>query len=322
MHEKVSVSFVIPVYNEEDSLQELVGEILEVCKQENIMPEILFINDGSTDTSVKIIKDMMAVHTEIGLIDFRRNFGKAAALDAGFKKASGDYIVTMDGDLQDNPYELRKMLDALEEADCVSGWKVQRLDPIDKTLPSKIFNYTVGKVSGIKLNDFNCGYKAYRAEAVKGLDLYGEMHRFIPVLLHWKGFRISEVGVEHRARKFGSSKYGLSRIIKGFFDLMTVVLTTRFRSRPLHIFGTTGLALSLIGFGILIYLTALWFLNLGPIGDRPMLFFGIMLVLLGGNIVGIGLVAEFVQNATAKNQPSYYIRDFYKPGNNAQANTE
>ena len=225
----------------------------------------------------------------------------------------------MDGDLQDNPYELKKMLEALKDADCVSGWKVRRLDPIDKTLPSKIFNYTVGKVSGIKLNDFNCGYKAYRAEAVKDLDLYGEMHRFIPVLLHWKGFKVTEMGVEHRARKFGSSKYGLSRIIKGFFDLMTVVLTTRFRSRPLHIFGSMGLALSLLGLLILAYLTVLWFVGAGPIGSRPLLFFGIMLVLLGGNIIGIGLVAEFVQNATARNQPAYYVREFHKPSRKKKA---
>lgn len=313
MQDSDLISFVIPVFNEEESLPELVREILEVCETNSWRSEILFVNDGSTDTSAQVIKALRDQHPEIGLIDFRRNFGKAAALNAGFRAAQGDYVVTMDGDLQDNPYELPKMLAALDNADCVSGWKVRRLDPIDKTLPSKLFNATVSKVSGIRLQDFNCGFKAYRAEAVKGLDLYGELHRFVPVLLHWQGFRVAELGVEHRARKFGRSKYGMSRLVKGFFDLMTVVLTTRFRSRPLHIFGSVGLLVSLVGVALLTYLSVLWFLGLGPIGNRPLLFLGMLMVLLGGNIIGIGLVAEFIQHTATSGQTGYNIRDFAPP---------
>lgn len=307
------ISFILPVYNEQDSIKELAGEVLKVADEKQLRVELLFIDDGSTDQSAEQVRELMITHDEVGLIGFRRNFGKAAALSAGFSKAIGDIIVTMDGDLQDNPFELQKLLDALETADCVSGWKADRHDPIDKTLPSRIFNAVVGRVSGIKMHDFNCGYKAYRREAIEQLDLYGEMHRFIPVLLHWQGFRVAEVAIEHRARKFGSSKYGFSRILKGFFDLLTVILTTRFRTRPLHIFGTIGLLMSIIGFAVLAYLSVLWFMDLGPIGNRPMLFFGMLMLILGANSVGIGLVAEFVQNATSHNKPSYFVRDFQKP---------
>lgn len=314
MGEAVDVSFILPVYNEEESLEILVREISEVCAKEKLAHEMIFVNDGSTDGTVDVIRGLMEQHETIGLVDFRRNFGKAAALNAGFSRARGRTVVTMDGDLQDNPYELPKMLAALEKADCVSGWKVKRLDPVDKTLPSRVFNFVVGKLSGIKLHDFNCGYKAYRREAIEALDLYGEMHRFIPVLLHWQGFRIAEVGVDHRARQFGKSKYGVTRIVKGFFDLMTVVLMTRFRTRPLHIFGALGLLFGTIGFLMLAYLTVLWFMGLGPIGDRPLLLFGMLLMLLGGNLVGIGLLGELMRNAMAAREKPYVIRAFHAPG--------
>lgn len=310
---KPDISFILPIYNEQDSIAELAGEILAVTAENDLRAELLFIDDGSTDGSADAVKQLMKKHPEVGFIEFRRNFGKAAALSAGFEEATADTIVTMDGDLQDNPHELPKMLDALKNADCVSGWKINRQDPIDKTLPSRIFNAVVGRLSGIKMNDFNCGYKAYRRQAVQALDLYGEMHRFIPVLLHWQGFRVAEVAIEHRARKFGHSKYGFSRILKGFFDLLTVILTTRFRTRPLHIFGSIGLLMSLVGVGLLVYLSVLWFMGLGPIGNRPLLFLGMLMLLLGVNSVGIGLVAEFVQNATAHNKPSYFVRAFQKP---------
>ncbi|NVJ70234.1 MAG: glycosyltransferase family 2 protein [Alphaproteobacteria bacterium] len=318
MADEINLSFVVPVYNEEESLSALVQEIDAVCHNDGYCYEIVFINDGSTDHSVDVIKDLMAKYDSVGLIDFRRNFGKAAALNAGFRHVRGDIVITMDGDLQDNPNELPKLLKALESADCVSGWKVKRLDPVDKTLPSRIFNFVVGKVSGIKLHDFNCGYKAYRKEAVEGLDLYGEMHRFIPVLLHWQGFRVAEVGVDHRARQFGRSKYGATRILKGFFDLMTVVLTTRFKTRPLHIFGTIGLLFGFIGFCMLAYLTVLWFLGLGPIGNRPLLLFGMLLMLLGGNLIGIGLLGEFIQHAVSPRERPYVMRAYYPSRKNGE----
>ncbi|MCJ9430787.1 glycosyltransferase family 2 protein [Kordiimonas marina] len=309
-----SVSFVIPVYNEAESLAILVGEIHKAAADLALDHEILFVNDGSTDESVAVIRGIMDQDDRVGFLNFRRNFGKAAALAAGFRHAEGDYIVTMDGDLQDDPAELGKLLAKLDDgADCVSGWKENRLDPVDKTLPSKIFNFVVGRVSGVKLHDMNCGYKAYKREAVEDLSLYGEFHRFIPVLLHWQGFKVDEVAVNHRERQFGHSKYGLSRLIKGMFDLFTIVLTTRFSVRPLHIFGLAGMALGLIGGLILSYLSALWFMGLGPIGNRPLLFLGLLCVMVGVNIFGIGLLAEFIQHMAAEGRTPYRLRETIPP---------
>ena len=311
----IDVSLVIPVLNEQDSLLELYRRIAEVIQKNRLDCEIIFINDGSTDDSPLILNELARNDARVGVIHFRRNFGKAAALDAGFKEARGRAIITMDADLQDDSKEIPRFLAKLDEGyDLVSGWKKKRNDPLNKTLPSKLFNRTVSLVSGLKLHDFNCGFKAYRREALKGLNLYGEMHRFIPVLLHWSGFKIAEIPVEHHSRRFGRSKYGLGRLVKGFFDLLTVVLLTRFVSRPLHLFGGVGLVFGLLGTFILLYLSALWFLGQGPIGSRPLLFLGLLLTMVGVQFVCTGLVAELMARREQERQSNYVIRSQHRPG--------
>lgn len=306
--ERPEISIIVPVYNEQDSLLQLSESIRSVMAGMDCAYELIFIDDGSTDKTPARLETLAAAAASTRCITFRRNFGKAAALDAGFKAASGRYVVTMDADLQDDPQEIPKFMDALREGnDVVSGWKFVRHDPIDKTLPSRIFNSVVGRLSGVRLNDFNCGYKAYRAQALEGLSLYGELHRFIPVLLHWRGYRIGEVRVNHHPRQFGQSKYGISRLLKGGLDFLGVMLNTRFATRPLHVFGGAGLIFGLAGFGILTYLTFLWMAGLGPIGDRPLLLFGMLLVMTAFQFITIGLLGEFIQRQGAGRERRYTI---------------
>ncbi len=302
------ISIVVPVYNEQDSLFQLGESIRSVMADMDCRYELIFIDDGSTDETPARLKALAAGSTDVRCITFRRNFGKAAALDAGFRAASGRYVVTMDADLQDDPREIPKFIEALQKGyDVVSGWKFIRHDPIDKTLPSRVFNGVVGRLSGVQLNDFNCGYKAYRAEALDDLSLYGELHRFIPVLLHWRGYRIGEVPVNHHPRRFGRSKYGASRLLKGGLDFLGVMLNTRFATRPLHVFGGAGLIFGLCGFGILAYLTVLWLVGMGPIGNRPLLFFGMLLVMTAFQFITIGLLGEFIQRQGAGRERRYTI---------------
>lgn len=304
------ISFVVPAYNEADSVSLLADEIAVVLNGMDQAFEIIFIDDGSTDKTPEALAALASQHQHIKTITFRRNFGKAAALDAGFAAAQGDVVFTMDADLQDDPAEIPNFLKAIENgADVVSGWKHVRHDPIDKTLPSKVFNGVVGRLSGVRLNDFNCGFKAYRSEALEALTLYGELHRFIPVLLHWKGFRIAEVPVNHRARQFGKSKYGMSRLFKGALDLMGVMLNTRFATRPLHVFGGSAMIFGMIGFAALSYLTVLWFIGAGPIGNRPLLMFGMLMVMTAFQFLTIGLLGEFIQRQGATKQRRYTIRE-------------
>lgn len=303
------ISLVIPVFNEADSLKRLLDEITSVMATLDTSFEVIFINDGSSDASEGVLDDLCDASMTVRVIEFRRNFGKAAALDAGFRAAQGDVIFTLDADLQDDPAEIPKFLAVLANgSDVVSGWKKQRHDPLGKTLPSKIFNSVVSRMSGVKLNDFNCGFKAYRREALEGLNLYGELHRFIPVLLHWRGFKVDEIVVNHRAREFGQSKFGTERLVKGALDLLTVILNTRFQTRPLHIFGGGGLLMGMAGFLILAYLTIVWFAGGGPIGNRPMLFLGILLVLSSLQFFTVGLLGEFIQRQATNGQPAYVIR--------------
>lgn len=303
------ISVVIPLFDEEGTLEELHGKLTTVLVRLGRAYEILFVDDGSRDRSAKIIDSIAARDPAVGLVRFRRNFGKSAALDAAFKRVRGRFIVTMDADLQDDPEEIPRLLDTLEERelDLVSGWKKKRHDPLGKTMPSKLFNWTVRTLTGLTLNDFNCGLKIYRAEAVDGLDLYGELHRYIPVLVAWRGFSVGEIAVTHHPRKWGHSKYGIERMAKGFFDLLTVILLTRYRRRPLHLFGWAGLTMSLLGFGCLAYLTALWFLGMGPIGTRPLLFLGLLLVMVGVQLVSTGLLGEMI-NSTRTVERGYTIR--------------
>jgi glycosyltransferase involved in cell wall biosynthesis len=307
------VSFVIPLYNEAESLPELTAQIYHSIQKSDLERrfgrspkiEILFVNDGSTDGSDKIIKDLIAKHQEVKLISFRRNYGKSAGLDAGFKAAQGQFVITMDADLQDNPYETEALIKKLDEGyDLVSGWKKKRYDPISKTLPSKLFNFVTGALSGVHIHDFNCGLKGYRNEVVKAVQVYGEMHRYIPVLAKWNGFRVSEIAVEHRARKYGYSKFGLSRFFNGFLDLLTVMFITKYMKRPMHLFGMLGIACFILGFAIGAILTFGKYVNDESVSNRPLLMLGVLLIILGVQFFLGGLLGEMITK-------SYYQSETY-----------
>ncbi len=313
------ISVVVPLFDEEGTLEELHAKLTRVLGELGEPYEILFVDDGSRDGSARIIASLAERDPAVGYVRFRRNFGKSAALDAGFRRARGEIVVTMDADLQDDPEEIPRLLAALDERelDLVSGWKQKRHDPVGKTLPSKLFNFTVRTLTGLKLNDFNCGLKAYRSEAIEGLDLYGELHRYIPVLVAWRGFAVGELAVTHHPRKWGKSKYGIERMAKGFFDLLTVILLTRYRRRPLHLFGWAGLVMFLLGFACLFYLSVLWFLGTG-IGARPLLFLGVLLVTVGVQLISTGLLGEMI-NSTRAVEPGYTIRDERLPAGQRRA---
>lgn len=304
------ISFVVPFFDERESLEILHGEIVENCMALGKSFEIIFVDDGSRDGGTQVVRRLAAQDVRVRLIRFRRNFGKSAALSAGFGIARGTVIFSMDADLQDDPAEIGGFLREIEAgADCVSGWKQVRNDPVDKTLPSRLFNATVNKAFGLKLNDHNCGFKAYRREALGELDLYGEMHRFVPALLNARGFKIAQIPVNHRARRFGMSKFGAKRLVKGALDLLTVWLTTRYGARPLHLFGGGGLVMTGIGLAVLVYLAGIWALGLGPIGNRPLLFFGMLLVLGGGQMIGVGLLGELILKTSITEKSKYAIAE-------------
>ena len=304
----MDVSVVIPLYNEEESLEELTKQVdIQLTKLSKKF-ELIYIDDGSTDRSFEILLDLKKRHDSINVIRFRKNFGKSAALSEGFKKATGDLVITMDADLQDDPQEIPKMIQNLESGfDLVSGWKQKRHDPISKTIPSKFFNYITRLLTGIKIHDFNCGFKIYRREVIKAIPVYGELHRYLPVLAHWRGFSVGEMIVEHHARQFGRSKYGVRRFLDGFFDLLTVLFITRYRQKPLHLFGFFGLMFGLVGFAILLYLTIIWFQGQG-IGHRPLLFLGVLLIIVGVQSFTLGLIGEMITN-TRDREIKYEIRD-------------
>lgn len=256
----VNLSVVIPFFNEEESLGELHQRLHEVLTRSQNTFELIFIDDGSRDRSNEIILSLKASDPHLRLITFRRNMGKSAALSIGFKAARGRYVVTMDADLQDDPAEIPNLVAKLERGyDMVSGWKKIRHDPLSKTMPSKIFNGVTGLMSGIQLHDFNCGLKIYQHEVVKELSVYGERHRFLPVLAHMQGFRVGELAVQHHARKFGVTKFGAYRYLAGFFDLITLLFRMKFLTKPLHLFGSFGMLSLLFGLGIIIYLSIGWF---------------------------------------------------------------
>lgn len=297
-----SLSVIVPVFNEEGSLNELTGRLRESLAPLDFPYEILFVDDGSTDRSHAILERMAAEDPRIGVIRFRRNFGKAAALQCGFQRARGEIIVTLDADLQDDPAEIRRLYAKLGEGfDLVSGWKKERHDPLSKTIPSRVFNLVVSSVSGLRLHDFNCGLKCYRREALQGLNLYGELHRYLPVLVHWRGFRVAEIPVRHHPRKSGKSKFGANRLLTGFFDLLTVMLTTRYVARPLHLFGYAGLFCGTLGAAMLLYLFALSIFGISEMRPRPLLYIGLMLVTVAVQLIATGLLAEVV---TSRGNPS------------------
>ena len=274
------LSIIIPTYNEAESVGLLYNKIID-CIGGKYSYEIIFVDDGSTDHSDKKIKELIAEDPNVHLIVFRKNFGKSAALQAGFRNCTGDTVITMDADLQDDPKEIPRFIAKLDEGfDLVSGWKKKRHDPLEKRLPSKLFNKVTAHLSGVHIHDFNCGFKAYRREVVDGIDVYGELHRYIPVLAHRKGFRIGEIEVEHHAREFGKSKYGIERYMRGLFDSMTVAFLGRFYDRPMYFFGKIGIVLCLLGGLICGYLSVVWFMG-SSIGDRPLLMLGVLLLILG-----------------------------------------
>jgi glycosyltransferase involved in cell wall biosynthesis len=288
------ISVVVPVHDEERSVALLYDELRSALQPLDTPWEAIFVDDGSTDGTFSALTRLHDAETNVRVVRLRRNFGKAAALVAGFDQASGETVVTIDGDLQDDPSEIPRLLAKLDEGfDLVTGWKTRRRDPISRRILSRVFNRVTSAFSGVRLHDMNCGLKAYRAEVVHGLRLYGELHRFIPVLAHYRGFRIAELPVNHRAREHGRSRYGVERYLRGFLDLLTVSFIGRYRHRPLHLFGGFGLILGLVGSAILIYLTVLKTLG-HAIGQRPLLMLGVLLVVIGMQFFSLGLISEMI----------------------------
>jgi glycosyltransferase involved in cell wall biosynthesis len=292
------ISVVVPLFNEAESLRTLHVELIEALDALHVAGgyELIFVDDGSTDGSGAVLADLFAADARVQVVQFRRNFGKSAALSAGFAVALGRFVVTLDADLQDVPAALPNLLAPLErdEADLVSGWKADRQDPWTKTLPSAFFNRVVRFVSGVPLHDFNCGFKAYRHEVLTEVPLYGELHRYIPVLAHFRGFRVAEVAVPHRARVYGRSKFGPARFVRGFFDLLTVLFLTQYTRRPLHLFGQIGALAFALGFAISTYLAFIKLALGEPIGHRPLLTLGVLLIIVGTQFFVFGLLGEMI----------------------------
>ncbi len=291
----MKLSFIIPVFNEKESLERLYSEILENIENKDY--EIIFIDDGSSDNSFNIMELLAKRDKRVKIIKFRKNFGKSASLQTGFENAKGDIIFTMDADLQDNPTEIPEFIEKIEEGyDLVTGWKKNRKDPISKTIPSKFFNFITSISFKLKLHDYNCGFKAYKKEVINEIDIYGEMHRYIPAIVHTKGFKVTEIPVEHRPREFGRSKYGVERYLRGFLDLLTVKLLTSFTHSPLYLFGRIGSTFSIIGFLIGLYLTIMKYAFHQPLYNRPLLFLSILLIMVGLQFFSIGLLGELIVN--------------------------
>lgn len=288
------LSVIIPLLNEAEGLPELYRELKEALRPWADSHELILVDDGSTDGSFAALEKLHAEDPRVVVLRFRRNQGKTSALMAGFRRAKGEILITIDADLQDDPQEIPRFLDKLEEGfDLVSGWKIKRQDPLIRRALSRIFNGVTALLTGITLHDFNCGFKCYRRAVIREIRLQGELHRFIPALASWRGFRIAEIEVAHRPRKYGQSKYGSERIPRGFFDLLTVLMLTRYQMRPLHLFGKLGLLLGLTGCAALAYLVAGWFFGRW-IGDRPLLSLSILAMIIGVQFIFFGLLAEMI----------------------------
>lgn len=305
------VSIVVPFLDEEESLRPLYNEIKKTMKGINSDYEILFVDDGSKDKSLSVVKDLARIDNKVRYFSFQTNYGKSAALQVAFKNVTGDAVITMDADLQDDPSEIPNLLKKLEEGyDMVSGWKKKRYDPFIKKISSRFFNYMTRVFSHVKIHDFNCGLKAYRKQVVHNINVYGELHRYIPVLAAWKGFSVSEIVVKHHPRRYGKTKFGISRFFKGFVDLITVIFTTRYIKRPMHLFGLFGFIAALAGIIINIFLTyELFFIKPhAPIATRPIFFLGILLIIVGVQFFAIGLLGEIMVH-NSQREDEYVIKE-------------
>jgi len=302
---KFNLSVVIPLYNEEKSLEELYNRTTLSLQSLSDSFELIFIDDGSTDNSFSVLKDLHKKDSRVKAIRLRKNFGKAAALSAGFKDAKGEIIVTLDADLQDLPEEISTLIKKMDEGyDLVSGWKFKRKDPFLRKIASRVFNSVTSFYTRVKIHDFNCGLKCYRREVIEEIELYGELHRYIPAIANWKGFKVGEVKVNHRPRVHGRSKYGSERYLRGLFDLMTVIMLTKYPQKPLHFFGLLGTILSIAGLAINIYMAVLR-LSGKWIGNRPLLLLGILLLILGIQFIFFGLMGELIVFSSQKN--AFYV---------------
>ncbi len=310
------LSFVIPVFNEQESLDKLHAQLAKVAAEHDYEMEIVFVDDGSTDTSWEVVERLAQQDPRVRGIQFRRNFGKAAALSAGFDAARGAIVFTMDADLQDDPHEIPKFLEQLGQGlDVVSGWKKVRHDPWHKVGPSRVFNWLVGVMTGVRLHDHNCGFKCYRQGVVKEVHLYGEMHRFIPVLAASRGWKVGEVVVHHRARRFGHSKYGVTRIVKGFLDLLTVSFLTAFDQRPQHLLGSIGLLCFALGSLGITFLSTWWVvsrlvasMDVVHLHERAVFYYSMVAVLLGAQFMAIGFLAELITARMGRDHQTYSVR--------------
>ena len=306
----VDVSVVVPVLDEGETVQTLADQVLSVLDGMQRSCEVVFVDDGSQDDTVERVRQAHHSDPRVRLVRLRRNFGKAAALCAGFDVSRGDLIITMDGDLQDDPDEIPRLMEKLEaeDLDLVSGWKQHRQDPISKRLPSKLFNWVTRKMAQIDLHDFNSGFKLYRREVLDEIALYGELHRYIPVLASRKGFSIGEIPVRHHPRRHGASKYGWDRFYKGLLDLITVLFITRYTRRPLHLFGVIGLGALVAGFAINLYLAVLWVQG-ETLSNRPLLLLGVLLMLLGIQVLTSGLIGEMITFKNFQRSDTYSVKE-------------
>ena len=319
----LELSIVVPIHNEADNLPALHDRITTVLA--NAAPryresyEVILVDDGSTDNSFAVCAALHAADPRVRVIRFRRNFGKTAALHAGFRFSEGRRVVTIDADMQEDPADMFKLLELIDaDHDLVSAWRKHRQDPLSKTLPSRLFNFVVSRVTGVPLHDFNCGFKAYRREVIEELDLYGEQHRFIPVLAHQRGFRVGEVAVAHQRRRFGRSKFGARRFGRGYIDFLQVLFLISYLRRPLRLFGTIGTVLLFAGAAICLYLTVLWFEGQRPIGDRPLLTLGVLLVMSGLQFFSVGLVSEMIRYSVFRAGDDYSIRSILRRDLNSE----
>jgi glycosyltransferase involved in cell wall biosynthesis len=315
MQHDIDISVIVPLYNEEESLPELCTWISRVMKEHGFTYEVLLVDDGSKDRSWAVVRDIFETNPHIRGIRFNRNHGKSAALNSGFKNCRGRVVITMDADLQDSPDEIPELYRMItqEGYDLVSGWKQKRYDPISKTIPSKFFNWVTGKISDIKLHDFNCGLKAYRSEVVKNVDIYGEMHRYIPVIAKWRGFSsIGEKPVAHQARKYGTTKFGLERFVYGFLDLLSITFVSKFKQRPMHFFGALGTLSFLLGFFFTMYILGekLYYIYViqhqlaRDVTEQPLFFLALIALVIGVQLFLAGFIAEMLvmQNAGKRDQ--------------------